>query len=83
MRIKMSVRIPDQTVPIDIDADDVIAAIYAKTEDFTPAENVIRVVNALAAVFRKLPDSAIAELSSGARKTVRKFLLEQADRFGC
>jgi len=71
----------NQEIEIEIGTDDVIVALLEGSEDCPPKQAVTRAVNNLANVFRKMPDSAIAELSGPARHTIAEFLAEQEKRF--
>jgi hypothetical protein len=70
-----------QEVTIEIGTDDVICALLEGSENYTPKQAVFTAVNNLAQVFRKLPDSAIAELSPKARTLIADFFSEQEKRF--
>lgn len=71
-----------QEVEIEIGADDVISALYeTNPEGYAPKQQVVRAVNALADVFRKMPSEGIAELTPHARALIRTFLQEQSERF--
>lgn len=81
MKITKCIDLGEKEVEIEIGTDDVLAALLEGSENYTPKQAVFCAANSLAQVFRKLPDSSIAELTPEARGTIANFLYEQEQRF--
>lgn len=81
MRITKNIRVPDIDVDVEITGEDAVEAIIGETHGWTPRQLMLRVLNNLAAFFKALPDSVIAELNSDQRGLIAGFFEEQAKRF--
>jgi hypothetical protein len=81
MKVTKLVSVPDVEIEIEISGEEAVQAILGDEEGWTPRQLLMRAVNNLAAFFKKLPDTIIAELHDEQRKLIADFLEEQARRF--
>jgi hypothetical protein len=81
MKVVKLCSVPDVEVEIEISGEEAVNAILGDQEGWTPRQLLMRAVNNLASFFKKLPDTAIAELNGAQRKLIADFFEEQARRF--
>lgn len=65
-------------IDIEVSAEDITIALCGETDK---PFAVSMGMNNLACFMRAIPDSIIAEMKEPHRKTIREFLLNQAERF--
>ena len=79
MRVKTWVNI-EQEVEVDVSARDILNA-FAEDEEEPALYYIQRTINNYASFCMRIPDERIAEMSPGARKTIRDWFITQADRY--
>jgi histidinol dehydrogenase len=81
MKILKFVSVPDVEIEVDISGAEAVRAILGDLDGFTPHQLLMRTANNLAAFFKNLPDSVIAELNDAQRKIIADFFEQQSLRF--
>jgi hypothetical protein len=81
MKITTMVRMPDQEIEVDIDGNDIVAAMLGETEGYAPDQLIRRAFNNIGAFMQKMPDEAIVRLGPECRNLISNFCLAQASRF--
>lgn len=68
-----------QEVEVEIDFEEFIADSFNRASD--RGDSSLQKINLIAGQLIAIPESAIIGMSEGALKTIRDFLLKQADRY--
>ena len=76
MRMEVTLR-QNQDVEVDVDFDDFMEQCFSRRGDEKKEEKI----SAIAGLLKRIPDSAITELTEAQRGVVGNFLKLQADRY--